>query len=149
MLNSHFLEVTGFLHPAVKDLVGKLEFSEEQLNTVQENFEENGLQLPQFRNIEAAVQKEMVEMNIIEEPQLSEEEKRELYYKENSDKIIAVQSLARGYIARKKYKEEYGNILGHKDDIVKIQAATRGYLQRKKYNERKQFLKDNEQNIIK
>jgi len=73
---SHYLEVTGFLHPAVKDLVGQLEFSEEQLNTVQENFEENGLQLPQFRNVEAAVQKEMVGKN-----QLTEEEKRELYYK--------------------------------------------------------------------
>ncbi|ORX51088.1 hypothetical protein BCR36DRAFT_351608 [Piromyces finnis] len=146
---SHFLEVTGFLHPAVKDLVGKLEFSEEQLNTVQENFEENGLQLPQFKNVEAAVHKEMVEMHRVEEPELTEEEKRELYYKENQDKIVAVQSIARGYIARKKYKEEYGYILEHKDEIVKIQAATRGFLQRKKYNERKQLLKDNEQSIIK
>jgi len=137
---SHFLEVTGFLHPAVKDLVGKLEFSEEQLNTVQENFEENGIQLPQFSNVEAAVQKEM---------KLTEEEKRELYFKENKDKIIKIQSLARGYIARKKYNEEYGDYLKNKDSIVKIQATTRGFLQRKKYNERKQFLKDNEDSIIK
>jgi len=141
---SHFLEVTGFLHPAVKDLVGKLEFSEEQLNTVQENFEENGLQLPQFKNVEAAVQKEMGQ-----KVELTEEEKRELYYKENSSKIIQVQSLARGYLARKKYKEEYGDILENKENIVKIQAATRGFLQRKKYNERKQYLKDNEDTFIK
>jgi len=139
---SHFLEVTGFLHPAVKDLVGKLEFSEEQLNTVQENFEENGLQLPQFSNVEAAVQKEM-------KKELTEEEKRELYFKENKEKIITIQSVARGYIARKKFNEEYGNYLNNKDSIVKIQAATRGFLQRKKYNERKQYLKDNEKAIVK
>lgn len=139
---SHFLEVTGFLHPAVKDLVGKLEFSEEQLNTVQENFAENGLQLPQFNNIEAAVQKEM-------KKELTEEEKRELYFKENKDKIIMIQSVARGYLARKQFNAEYGDLLKNKEGIIKIQAAARGYLQRKKYNERKQYLKDNEDSIIK
>jgi len=142
---SHFLEVTGFLHPAVKDLVGKLEFSEEQLNIVQENFEENGLQLPQFKNVEAAVQKEMNNV----EPVLTEEQKRELYYKENCDKIIKVQSVSRGYLARKKYKDEYGNILNNKDKIIKIQAAMRGYMERKKYNERKKYFKENEASIIK
>jgi len=143
---SHFLEVTGFLHPAVKDLVGKLEFSEEQLNIVQENFEENGLQLPQFKNVEAAVQKEMNESHV---PVLTEEQKRELYYKENCDKIIMAQSLARGYIARKKYKEEYGSILENKDKIIKLQAAMRGYMQKKKYNDRKNYLKENEASVVK
>jgi len=139
---SHFLVVKGFLHPAVKDLVGKLEFSEEQLNTVQENFEENGLQLPQFSNVEAALQKEIGNS-------LTEEEKRNLYYTENSEKIIKAQSIVRGYLARKKYQEEYGQLLENKGNIIKIQAATRGFLQRKKYNERKKFFKDNEASIIK
>jgi len=142
---SHFLEVTGFLHPAVKDLVGKLEFSEEQLNTVQEGFEESGLQLPQFKNVVAAVNKEMSNGP----PVLTEEQKRELYYKENSDKIIKAQSIARGYLARKRFREEYGAILDNKNNIIKLQAHVRGHLQRKKYNERKNYLKENEATVIK
>jgi len=74
---------------------------------------------------------------------------RELYYKENCDKIIKVQSVSRGYLARKKYKDEYGNILNNKDKIIKIQAAMRGYMERKKYNERKKYFKENEASIIK
>ncbi|ORX84099.1 hypothetical protein BCR32DRAFT_218164 [Anaeromyces robustus] len=139
---SHFLQVTGFLHPAVKDLVGKLEFSEEQLNIVQENFEENGLQLPQFSNVEAALQKEIGNT-------LTEEEKRNIYYTENSERIIKAQSIVRGYLARKKFKEEYGELLENKGNIIKIQAATRGFLQRKKFNDRKKYLKDNEATVIK
>jgi len=83
------------------------------------------------------------------EPELTEEEKRELYFKENEEKIVAAQSAIRGYLARKKYNEEYGEILSHKDEIIKIQAATRGFIQRKKYNERKQYFADHEDSIIK
>lgn len=59
------------------------------------------------------------------------------------------QSLARGYIARKKYKEEYGSILENKDKIIKLQAAMRGYMQKKKYNDRKNYLKENEASVVK
>jgi len=60
-----------------------------------------------------------------------------------------IQSVARGYLARKQFNAEYGDLLKNKEGIIKIQAAARGYLQRKKYNERKQYLKDNEDSIIK
>jgi hypothetical protein len=151
---SHYLEVTGFLHPAVKNFVGKLEFSEEELNNLQEDFKASGIILPQFRNVEAAVQKEISNSmaNLTsdsEKKPLTEEEKRDLYYRENVDKIIKVQSAARGYIARKEYDKEYGNILKNKDKIIKIQATMRCYLQMKKYNERKKYFKEHEASIVK
>jgi hypothetical protein len=57
---SHILAKRG-MAPHIKNLLGKLQFSEEVLNTTAQGLEESGLAMPAFANIENAVAQELDE----------------------------------------------------------------------------------------
>jgi len=94
-ISSHLLAKLK-LAPPIRNLVGQLEFTEEQLETTQSSLESQGVSMPQFGGLTAALAKELNEP-IIEvvpepepepepivepEPELTEEESKETKRKE-------------------------------------------------------------------
>ncbi|ORX42962.1 hypothetical protein BCR36DRAFT_400137 [Piromyces finnis] len=55
---SHFLELRGY-GKAVRDLVGKLEFTDNEVQAQYDNFKENNINLPTFNNLENKLHEEL------------------------------------------------------------------------------------------
>ncbi|ORX78755.1 hypothetical protein BCR32DRAFT_269905 [Anaeromyces robustus] len=60
---SHYLELRGYGR-AVRDLVGKLEFTDHEIQTQMENLKENNINLPTFNNLENKLQEELKKSTI-------------------------------------------------------------------------------------
>ncbi|KAJ3064475.1 hypothetical protein HDU99_004449, partial [Rhizoclosmatium hyalinum] len=57
---SHLLAKKG-LSPAINNLVGKLTFTEDQIEATQQSLEASGVAMPQFGNVENALAKAIIE----------------------------------------------------------------------------------------
>ncbi|KAI9354864.1 hypothetical protein DFJ73DRAFT_795084 [Zopfochytrium polystomum] len=162
---SHVLAKKG-LAPEINNLVGKLEFTEEQLDATKQSLEQSGVQMPHFGNLEVALAAEMKVEPVPEEPResvappppppeppveeapvvvvLTEEQKRELFLKENEKKIIKVQSLVRRRAAKKAvHRFRVQTQHDQKERLRKVtlvQAQLRMRQARKKFKERLAFL---------
>ncbi|KAJ3121772.1 hypothetical protein HK098_003406 [Nowakowskiella sp. JEL0407] len=153
---SHLLTKKG-LGPSIKDLIGKLDFTDEQIESTQQSLEESGVPMPRFGEVQSALAKEL------QKPELTEEEKKELYFKENLKKIIQVQSASRSYLARKHLqklraeKAEYDRMLAlkkaeeerieYETKVVLCQSQVRMAEARKEYKKQK-YWKSNAKAII-
>ncbi|KAJ3038625.1 hypothetical protein HDV00_000469 [Rhizophlyctis rosea] len=150
---SHLLVKKG-LAPAIKNLVGELQFTDEQLDATQQSLDESGVSMPSFAGVGDALAKELKEA-----PELTEEEKRDLYYKENIEKVVRCQAVVRGRQAQDRYKVLLEKDRAEKErlrvererkyaqDVIKAQAIVRGHQQRRKYLERKGHFAANEDKI--
>ncbi|TPX43695.1 hypothetical protein SeMB42_g03246 [Synchytrium endobioticum] len=132
---AHLLFKLG-LAPSIKDLVGKLEFTDEVLDQTQASLTAAGVPMPQFGNIATALAEEL---NVIE---VSPEEKREKFLNELDTimKIIKAQAIVRGWLARRQVdklrKAHQARLQWYKDhanDIAKIQAIWRAKTPFKNY----------------
>ncbi|KAJ3112166.1 hypothetical protein HDU96_004867 [Phlyctochytrium bullatum] len=159
---SHVLAAKG-LAPYIKNLLGKLTFTEKELDATQQSLEQAGVQMPQFGNIENALKAEMKE--------LTEEEKRNIYFSENRDKVTKCQAAIRRRAAQKKLavlKEERAKRLAAEaearrraeeerlraekerlEKIVKAQAYIRMHRARKAYGDRLCYLRSQEGAVTK
>ena len=82
----------------VGNLIGKLEFTDDQLQRTQKGLDAAGVAMPSFGGVGKALAKEM---NVEPEPEPETEEERinrELY--ENIDAVIALQTACRSFLAR-------------------------------------------------
>ncbi|ORX65666.1 Rho GTPase activation protein [Linderina pennispora] len=164
---SHFLVKMG-IAPGMKDLVGHLEFSEAQLRQTQAELDNLGLNVPSFHQKERIAREQ--EAAVLERRKRLESERAEL-----ERRIVGVQALIRGRLARKLYadmrgwiaaitrfqalcrgyivREEYGSRLSSwktvEMGVKKIQALSRGYLVRQRLKERRTHLKRNVNVIVK
>ncbi|KAI8914600.1 hypothetical protein EDD86DRAFT_186564 [Gorgonomyces haynaldii] len=131
---SHFLAKKG-LAPRIKDLLGKLDFSEDVLNATADGIKD--VNMPAFGNIQNALAAELNEE--------TEEEKRFKYFKENEQKIIKVQAQVKMHLTRRAYKDAIEHYKNNVDKIIKIQALIKARKQHKEYLERKNLFKSNEE----
>ncbi|KAJ3024758.1 UNVERIFIED_CONTAM: hypothetical protein HDU68_007812 [Siphonaria sp. JEL0065] len=131
---SHVLAKKG-LSPAINNLVGKLTFTEDQIEATQQSLEASGVAMPQFGNIEnaLAVAIEEVEESPEEKARKAREEEekaRKEHFNKNIGKLIHIQSLIRSHQAQKllmRLKED-----DRINKITKVQAIARARHARKR-----------------
>ncbi|KAL9554811.1 hypothetical protein PS6_003200 [Mucor atramentarius] len=144
---SHLLSRRN-LAPNIKNLLGQLQFTNEELSATQRHLDMSGITMPNFMNVGSSLRRELNELEdedyitnvpdlIIEEEeeeeylsdseqsQLSiesatEEEKFERYWsdKGNQDRLRVCQSIARTFIARKEFNQVHE--LHHSDEFVSL-----------------------------
>lgn len=116
----------------IGDLVGKLEFSEEDIKNTQKSLDANGISMPNFKNVGNAV---AGEPDAPSEPVESDQERLDRLLTHYTDDIIQLQSFARGSILRRQIAEELKTLYGIEDDVTRLQSQARGFLVRKQYYE--------------
>eukprot|EP00158_Paraphelidium_tribonemae_P005840 Partr_v1_DN27551_c0_g1_i1_m30118 putative IQ motif containing GTPase activating protein len=136
---SHFLAKKG-IAPKIKNLVGQLDFTDEELLKTENSLQEAGVALPQFGNIEGALAKELNE----ETP----EQLREKYLEEHQAQIIKCQSMARGKIARMAYAKKVDEYKKHEQFIIRLQTQIRANKVRKAHEARLKAFEANLDKIV-
>ncbi|KAJ3219368.1 hypothetical protein HDU67_001587 [Dinochytrium kinnereticum] len=141
---SHVLASKG-LAPPIKNLLGKLTFTDKELDATQQSLEQAGVQMPQFSNLESALKAEL------NEPEPTEEEKRAAFFATNQSKLIKCQALARQRLARKQLQslkdEKEAKLRAEKErlqKVIKAQSLVRMHNARRNYVNRLTYLKSNE-----
>ncbi|KAG6854797.1 hypothetical protein C0991_001224 [Blastosporella zonata] len=132
---SHLLARRGMAE-RIGNLLGRLQFSDDQLLKTQKGLKDAGIVMPNFGNVGRELAKE-----INEEPEIeveSEEERRDRLLLENEDSIISFQARARGFLSRKSQSTLQGRMRLTERHVPKLQAHLRGFLLRKKINQQRQ-----------
>ncbi|KAI0268208.1 hypothetical protein BC834DRAFT_821746 [Gloeopeniophorella convolvens] len=122
---SHLLSRRG-LAERIGNLVGHLQFSDDQLQKTQKGLKDAGVPMPNFGD----VGRELA-LEINEEPEETEEEIRYRLLQESEPSIIAVQTLSRGYLARKAQATQTARLQLAQRYIVRAQAQGRAILVRR------------------
>ncbi|KAH9060882.1 ras GTPase-activating protein [Lactarius vividus] len=122
---SHLLARRG-LAERIGNLLGRLQFSDDQLQRTQKGLKDAGVPMPNFGN----VGRELA-LEINEEPEETEEEIRDRLLLENESSIISVQTLARGFLARKAQATQTARLQLTQRYVVRVQAQSRGVLTRR------------------
>ncbi|EGF77572.1 hypothetical protein BATDEDRAFT_91373 [Batrachochytrium dendrobatidis JAM81] len=138
---SHLLAKKG-LTPHIKNLVGKLEFTDEVLHATAQGLEDAAVSMPAFGNIQSALAAEL-------EEEISPEEIRRQFLESHEKDIIKVQAIARRRAARKAHVKRLAHFSAHEKDAVRIQAAWKGKVQRREYMQQLQHYKSHESLFVK
>ncbi|KAF8332668.1 uncharacterized protein EI90DRAFT_683028 [Cantharellus anzutake] len=126
---SHLLARRG-LAQRIGNLLGQLEFSDDQLKQTQKGLTDSGVAMPNFGNVGRELAREINE-EPEEEPETEEERQRRLL-EENVDSIIAFQAFARGHLSRSALRMRITKLRTAQKSVVKTQALCRGHLARRK-----------------
>ncbi|KIK30671.1 hypothetical protein PISMIDRAFT_86433 [Pisolithus microcarpus 441] len=125
---SHLLARRG-LAQRIGNLVGQLQFSDDQLQKTQKGLNDAGITMPNFGNVGRELAKE-----INEDPEVeieTEEERCDRLLAENEGSICAVQCRARGFLIRKAYATQRSHVRLAERYVPKVQAHCRGVLARR------------------
>ncbi|THH02790.1 hypothetical protein EW026_g172 [Hermanssonia centrifuga] len=125
---SHLLARRG-LAERIGNLVGHLQFSDDQLQQTQKGLKDSGVAMPNFGNVGKELAKEINE-EPEEEPE-TEDERRDRLLMENEDSIVAAQAAARAFLVRKAQATQRGRIQFAERYVPGIQARARGVLFRR------------------
>lgn len=126
---SHLLARRGMAE-RIGNLLGRLQFSDDQLQQTQKGLKDAGVAMPNFGNVGRELAKE-----INEEPEVeveTEDERRDRLLLENEDSIISLQALARGFLLRKADATRQGRMRLTERHICKLQARCRAVLVRRR-----------------
>ena len=110
-VSSHLLSKKG-ISPHIKNLVGKLEFTDEVLDATAEGLENSAVPMPTFGNIESTLAAELDDA--------SPEDQRKLFLEEHLKQIIKAQALTRMFLARRKYNEKLNRLKSAEELFVKV-----------------------------
>ncbi|KIP08317.1 hypothetical protein PHLGIDRAFT_69492 [Phlebiopsis gigantea 11061_1 CR5-6] len=132
---SHLLARRG-LAQKIGDLLGQLQFSDDQLLKTQKGLKDSGVALPNFGNVGRELAKEINEEP--EEEVETDDERRDRLLMENESSIIAVQTLARGFLARKAQATQRARLNLTERYVPKLQALARGALVRSRLAEERE-----------
>ncbi|KAG9292036.1 hypothetical protein G9A89_017935 [Geosiphon pyriformis] len=143
---SHLLSRRG-LTPRIRNLLGKLEFTEEQLSVTQRGLDTSGVVMPSFANVGHALAAELNEF--VEEPEETDEEKNRRYWQENLGKVIRCQAAFRTYLARRVLLERRQLHKNAEPFIIRVQALARGWFLRREWQERVRQMENLERWAIK
>lgn len=113
------------LAPPIGDLVGKLQFSDDELQKTQRGLEAAGVELPNFSKMSTHFEVEP------EEPEMTEEEMIFYELTELEDEIIELQSLCRGHALRHQLFHNRYVLEKTTDKIIILQSVIRGNKTRK------------------
>ncbi|KAF9221951.1 ras GTPase-activating protein [Gyrodon lividus] len=129
---SHLLARRG-LAQRIGNLLGQLQFSDDQLQKTQKGLNDAGVTMPNFGNVGRELAKE-----INEEPEVeieTEDERRDRLLLENEDSIRVVQCLARGFLVRKAQATQCARLRFAERYVPKIQALCRSALTRRQVSD--------------
>ncbi|KEP55797.1 IQ and RasGAP domain protein [Rhizoctonia solani 123E] len=129
---SHLLSRRGRAE-RIGNLLGQLEFSDDQLAETQKGLAAAGVNLPNFKSVGNKLAQE-----INEEPEVeveTEDERRDRLLLENEASIVALQAQARGYLVRRLQEARQSHLRLAERSLMKLQARGRGFLQRQKMSE--------------
>ncbi|KAI0353517.1 hypothetical protein OH77DRAFT_1497233 [Trametes cingulata] len=133
---SHLLARRG-LARRIGNLVGHLQFSDDQLQKTQRGLKEAGVPMPNFGNVGRELAKEINE-EPEEEPE-TEDERRDRLLLECEDSIIDLQAAARAFLVRKAQVTQRARIRLAERYVPKLQAICRAALvKRRLQQDRKQ-----------
>ncbi|KAG6899516.1 hypothetical protein C0993_009572 [Termitomyces sp. T159_Od127] len=136
---SHLLARRGMAQ-RIGNLLGRLQFSDDQLQKTQKGLKDAGVAMPNFGNVGRELAKE-----INEEPEVeveSEGERRDRLLMENEDSIMSFQARTRGFLTRKFQSTLHGRMHLAERHIPKLQAHLRGNLVRRRLNEQHRSIAD-------
>ncbi|KAL1747468.1 hypothetical protein HDZ31DRAFT_31879 [Schizophyllum fasciatum] len=125
---SHLLARRG-LAERIGNLLGQLQFSDEQLQQTHKGLKDSGVPMPNFGNIGRELAKEINE-EPEEEPE-TEEERRDRLLLESEADIVKLQARARAALARRAYHNTERRLVLAENYVTKTQALCRGYLVRR------------------
>ncbi|KAF8559125.1 ras GTPase-activating protein [Imleria badia] len=129
---SHLLARRG-LAQRIGNLLGQLQFSDDQLQKTQKGLNDAGVPMPNFGDVGRELAKE-----INEDPEVdieTEDERRDRLLLESEDSIRALQCLARGFLVRKAQATQYARLRFAERYVPKIQAICRGALARRQVSD--------------
>ncbi|OCH90975.1 hypothetical protein OBBRIDRAFT_729743 [Obba rivulosa] len=125
---SHLLARRG-LAERIGNLVGHLQFSDDQLLKTDKGLKDSGVAMPNFGNVGRELAKEINEEP--EEEEESEDERRDRLLMESEDSIVVCQALARAYLARRAYTVQQARIRMSERYVPRLQAHCRATLVRR------------------
>ena len=115
------------------NLVGRLQFTDDQLQQTQKGLNDAGVSMPNFGNIGKELAKDM---NMEPEVEVeSEEDRIHRLLHENKDSIIQVQAQARAFIIRRRLATQRARTRLAERSVLKLQARCRGLLVRRRVEE--------------
>ncbi|KAF8974759.1 hypothetical protein BDZ97DRAFT_1911911 [Flammula alnicola] len=126
---SHLLARRG-MASRIGNLLGQLHFSDDQLQQTQKGLKEAGVSMPNFGNVGRELAKEINEEPEVEEE--TEDERRDRLLLENESSIMALQTRARGFLARRQLTAFKGRVHLAERHIVKVQTHAKGVLVRRR-----------------
>ena len=127
------------LAPPISNLVGKLDFSEQDLSAKQADIDQSGIAMPSFGDVGNAVAEHME----------SEDEKRERIWSEKIDLVLALQSRVRSKLALADYQRKRKALENNKTVFISLQAQARKFLLRKKLLLNRQYYEEKKESITK
>ncbi|KAG5513649.1 hypothetical protein PMAC_000687 [Pneumocystis sp. 'macacae'] len=126
-----FLLSHAGLAASIGNLVGKLEFTDEEIKNTQRDLDIAGVSLPNFKNIGNAF---AGEMDISEEGKI--EKFNECSHFEKDTFALKCQTICRGFLLRKRLLEKFQDLLYEEDMILVLQAYIRGFFVRKVFSKK-------------
>lgn len=130
------------LAPPIGNLVGKLEFTEKEINDTQRGLDASGLKLPNFSSVGAHFGSEQTkyqyesepESECTPEPEISEEELLLYELTEHELEIIELQAISKGALLRLSLYTDRYILSKSANQITKLQAIIRGSFFRNGFN---------------
>ncbi|TFK55685.1 ras GTPase-activating protein [Heliocybe sulcata] len=130
---SHLLARRG-LAERIGNLLGHLQFSDDQLNATQKGL--TGVAMPNFGSVGRELAKEINEDP--EEEVETEDERRDRLLLENEGAIVDTQSLARAFLVRKAVATQRVRLRLAERYVLKLQAQCRGVLARRQLQDKRE-----------
>lgn len=112
------------LAPSVGNLVGQVDFTEEELKKTQKGLDAVGVSLPNFSGMNR---------HFGGEPQISEEELRNNKLKECEKEIIEFQARCRSFLFGLQHRADRYVLSSTEPTVLQLQSLCRGYLVRKSF----------------
>lgn len=109
----------------IGNLIGKLEFTEAEIQNTQKGLDQAGIVLPSFRGVN-----KHFEVEPEPEPEETEEERIERELGECEYSIKRLQRCARGSLVRLKLGDVVEELWSYEDEVTLLQAAIRGMFAR-------------------
>ncbi|KAF3912981.1 hypothetical protein AA313_de0207997 [Arthrobotrys entomopaga] len=124
---SYLLLRLGMTDFSIGNLVGQLEFTEEELHSTQKGLDQAGVSLPSFRGVGKHFDEEP------EEPQETEEERIQRELEEVEGSIVELQSAIRGALIRVSLGWMMDDLWDCEPQILDLQARIRGMFGRSSF----------------
>jgi Ras GTPase-activating-like protein IQGAP2/3 len=118
--DSYILSATGQASP-INDLVGILEFTEDELLKAQKGLDAAGITLPNFKNVSRELAREPTP-----EPEETDEQRIDRELNECEHIIIELQALMRGAEVRDRLKRTKNRLRRAERGVVGLQSLVRG-----------------------
>ena len=120
----YILSSTGQASP-INDLVGLLEFTEDELLKAQKGLDAAGITLPNFKNVSRELAKEPTP-----EPEETEEQRVDRELHECQKNIVELQAAIRGVSVRDRMRRLKNRLRRSEQGFVTLQALVRGQMVR-------------------